>query len=69
MKKYQLTPEHREQLKPWADKWIANAMIAEHYTFGIPQMDGFVRPVAGLILRPIFAQLCRKNTAKIMSTK
>jgi len=26
MKKYELTPEHREQLKPWADKWIANAM-------------------------------------------
>ena len=26
MKKYELTPEHRAQLKPWADKWIANAM-------------------------------------------
>ena len=26
MKKYTLTDEHREQLKPWADKWIANAM-------------------------------------------
>ena len=25
-KKYELTPEHREQLKPWADKWVANAM-------------------------------------------
>jgi hypothetical protein len=25
-KKYELTPEHRAQLKPWADKWIANAM-------------------------------------------
>ena len=24
--KYTLTPEHRAQLKPWADKWIANAM-------------------------------------------
>ena len=23
--KYTLTPEHRAQLKPWADKWIANA--------------------------------------------
>ena len=26
MKKYELTEEHRAQLKPWADKWIANAM-------------------------------------------
>ena len=26
MKKYELTPEHRAQLKPWAEKWIANAM-------------------------------------------
>jgi hypothetical protein len=26
MKKYELTPEHKEQLKPWADKWIANNM-------------------------------------------
>ena len=26
MKKYELTPAHRAQLKPWADKWIANAM-------------------------------------------
>jgi hypothetical protein len=25
-KKYELTTEHRAQLKPWADKWIANAM-------------------------------------------
>jgi len=25
-KRYELTPEHCEQLKPWADKWIANAM-------------------------------------------
>ncbi len=25
-KKYVLTEEHRAQLKPWADKWIANAM-------------------------------------------
>ena len=25
-KKYELTPEHRTQLKPWADMWIANAM-------------------------------------------
>ena len=24
--KYELTDEHRAQLKPWADKWIANAM-------------------------------------------
>ena len=22
MKKYELTEEHRKQLKPWADKWI-----------------------------------------------
>ena len=26
IKKYELTPEHRAQLKPWAEKWIANAM-------------------------------------------
>ena len=26
MKTYTLTEEHRAQLKPWADKWIANAM-------------------------------------------
>ena len=26
MKKYSLTEEHRAQLKPWTDKWIANAM-------------------------------------------
>lgn len=25
-KLYELTPEHRGQLKPWADRWIANAM-------------------------------------------
>ncbi len=25
-KKYELTEEHKAQLKPWADKWIANAM-------------------------------------------
>lgn len=24
--KYQLTPEHEAQLKPWADKWIENAL-------------------------------------------
>jgi len=28
-KKYKLTDEHRAQLKPWADKWIANAMSTE----------------------------------------
>lgn len=26
MKKYSLTEEHKKELKPWADKWIANAM-------------------------------------------
>lgn len=26
MKKYILTEEHKAQLKPWADRWIANAM-------------------------------------------
>ncbi len=25
-KKYELTDEHRRQLKPWADRWIVNAM-------------------------------------------
>src|SRR5579883_1733118 len=25
-KKYSLTEEHRAQLKPWADRWIKNAM-------------------------------------------
>ena len=32
--KYTLTEEHKKQLRPWADKWIANAMstrpIEEH---------------------------------------
>lgn len=27
--KYKLTPEHRAQLKPWADKWIKNALSTE----------------------------------------
>lgn len=26
MNKYKLTEEHKKQLKPWADKWLANAM-------------------------------------------
>ena len=26
MEKYKLTDEHNALLKPWADKWIANAM-------------------------------------------
>lgn len=26
MEKYKLTDEHEKQLKPWADKWIANAL-------------------------------------------
>lgn len=30
--KYTLTPEHRAQLKPWADKWIANAMSTKEMT-------------------------------------
>src|SRR6185436_3621300 len=25
-KLYELTPAHRKQLRPWADKWIANAL-------------------------------------------
>lgn len=29
---YRLTPEHREQLKPWADRWIANAMSTQKMT-------------------------------------
>jgi hypothetical protein len=29
---YSLTPEHRAQLKPWADKWIANALRTEPQT-------------------------------------
>lgn len=31
-KKYVLTEEHRQQLRPWADKWIANAMSTEPMT-------------------------------------
>ena len=31
-KLYELTPEHRAQLKPWADRWIANAMSTEPMT-------------------------------------
>lgn len=31
-KKYSLTEEHRAQLKPWADKWIKNAMSTEPMT-------------------------------------
>jgi hypothetical protein len=30
--KYSLTPSHRKQLKPWADKWIANAMSTKPMT-------------------------------------
>ncbi|MCC6716503.1 MAG: hypothetical protein IT555_01335, partial [Acetobacteraceae bacterium] len=29
---YELTPDHRAQLKPWADKWIANAMSTQAMT-------------------------------------
>src|SRR5215831_8801799 len=32
-KLYELTPEHRSQLKPWAERWIANALRTE------PQSD------------------------------
>jgi hypothetical protein len=32
MKKYKLTKEHEAQFKPWADKWIANAMSTAPYT-------------------------------------
>ena len=28
---YSLTEEHRAQLKPWADKWIANALRCGEY--------------------------------------
>jgi hypothetical protein len=31
-KLYELTPEHRAQLDPWRDKWIANALNTERYT-------------------------------------
>ena len=31
-KLYELTPEHRAQLKPWADRWIANAMSTKAMT-------------------------------------
>lgn len=30
--KYELTDEHRAQMKPWADKWIANALRCGGYT-------------------------------------
>jgi len=29
---YDLTPEHRAELQPWADKWIANAMSTKAMT-------------------------------------
>jgi hypothetical protein len=32
MTKYTLTDEHRAQLKPWADKWVRNAMSTEPMT-------------------------------------
>jgi hypothetical protein len=32
MEKYTLTPEHEAQLKPWADKWIENALRCGDYT-------------------------------------
>ena len=32
VKKYELTPEHRAQLDPWAKKWIANALSTEAMT-------------------------------------
>ena len=32
MKKYTLTEEHRVQLKPWADRWTANAMSTRPMT-------------------------------------
>lgn len=31
-KLYELTPEHRAQLEPWAKKWIANALRTSEYT-------------------------------------
>jgi hypothetical protein len=31
-KRYELTPEHRAQLEPWRDKWIANAFNTAPYT-------------------------------------
>ena len=33
-KKYKLTPEHKKQLKPWADKWIKNALSTRRTTKG-----------------------------------
>ena len=33
-KKYELTPEHRSQLAPWADRWIANAMSTRPMDYG-----------------------------------
>jgi len=38
MKKYTLTKEHRAQLKPWAEKWIANALSTK-------QMDDAERDI------------------------
>jgi hypothetical protein len=32
VKLYSLTDEHRAQLKPWADKWIANNLNTARYT-------------------------------------
>ena len=45
-KKYSLTEEHRAQLKPWAARWIANAMSTE--AMGEEDREIVRRAVAGL---------------------
>lgn len=44
--KYVLTEEHRQQMKPWADKWIANALSCE--TIGPAEQDVVRKAVVGL---------------------
>jgi hypothetical protein len=44
--KYSLTPEHRAQLKPWSDKFVANAMSTK--AMDDEEREICVRAVAGM---------------------
>lgn len=45
-KPYQLTPEHEAKLKPWADKWVANALSTKPIDDG--DRTAMLRAVSGL---------------------